>query len=257
METVLRGIVTSPGVIGGMITDDTGRLLVRSMPEMFDNEQLARVSTLLMEQQFGLEEATGGIKQSEIRFELGKLIARASADKNLVLLCEPGVNLQVLSIALNVAGKKLEKLPVQQSQAAPAGAQPSQMTPPLQSGTGWTFMPLQTDQGKMLLQVQLVEKSGGTFWDSMEEQVSINRATCRSIWRHYSSRPSKKFTVTNRTNGIQTIAPLHVIEDDRENLFDGKILLTLATAEHLQVRDGDQVVVTVPVGTGLFGWEGI
>ena len=257
MEAVLRSVVTSPGVIGGMIVDDNGQLLVRSMPAMYDSGQLARVGTLLAEQQFGLEEATGGVKQADIRFELGKLVARSAGDRALVLLCEPGVNLQVLAIALNVAAKKLEKLPVQPAVSQGAPTPPSQMTPPLQSGTGWTFMPLQVENGKMQLQVQIVEKSAGTFWDSMEEMISVNRATCRSIWRHYGSRPSKKFSLTNPHNRINAIAPLYIIEDDKENLFDGRVLITLAAAEHLQVREGELVTVEVPKGTGLFGWEGI
>ncbi len=257
METVLRSVVTSPGVIGGMIADDSGQLLVRSMPDMYDSGQLARVGTLLMEQQFGIEEATGGVKQSEIRFELGKLITRTAGERSLVLLCEPGVNIQVLSIALNVAAKKLEKLPVQPVTQQPAAAQPSQMTPPLQSGTGWTFMPLQIESGKMLLQVQIVDRTGGTFWSSMEEHVSVNRATCRSIWRHYSSRPSKKFLLTNPRNELNSIISLDIIEDDKENIFDGRALITLAAAEHLQLKEGDRVMVEVPKGTGLFGWEGI
>lgn len=257
MEAVLRSVVTSPGVIGGMIVDDSGQLLVRSMPDMYDSSQLARVGTLLAEQQFGLEEATGGVKQSEIRFELGKLVARAAGERALVLLCEPGVNLQVLSIALNVAAKKLEKLPVQPAVQQGTPTQPSQMTPPLQSGTGWTFMPLQVENGKMLLQVQIVEKTGGTFWSSMEEHVSVNRSTCRSVWRHYSSRPSKKFSLTNPRSNVNSIISLDIIEDDKENIFDGKVLITLAAAEHLQVKEGDMVAVEVPKGTGLFGWEGI
>ncbi len=257
METVLRGVVTSPGVIGGMITDDSGQLLIRSMPDMYENAQLSKVGVLLMEQQFGLEDVTGGVKQSEIRFELGKLIFRLAGERSIILLCEPAVNIQVLSIALNVASKKLEKLPLQQPVIQTASPQSQEMTPPLKSGTGWTFMPLQIENGKMLLQVQIVEKNGGTFWDSMEEQVSVNRATCRSIWRHYSTRASKKFMLTNPQNGIETIAPLYVIEDDRENLFDGVVMITLATAEHLKIKAGERVVVTVPIGTGKFGWEGI
>jgi len=257
MEAILRSVVTSPGVIGGMIANDAGQLLVRSMPDLYDSAQLASVSTFLMEQQFGLEDVTGGVKQIEIRFDLGKLIARSVGDKMLVLLCEQGVNIQMLSISLNVAAKKLEKLPAQQATLQSAAPHPTALTPPLQSGTGWTFMPLQIEDGKMLLQVHIVEKSAGNFWDSMEEQISVNRATCRSIWRHYSTRPSKKFTLENPKNKITTTAPLYVIEDDKENMYDGKVLITLAAAEHLMVKEGDRVVITVPIGTGMFGWEGV
>ncbi|MBV5349996.1 hypothetical protein JZU71_02220, partial [bacterium] len=116
-----------------------------------------------MEQQFGLEDVTGGVKQTEIRFDLGKLIARSVGDKMLVLLCEQGVNIQMLSISLNVAAKKLENLPAQQviPQSGVTHPAPTALTPPLQSGTGWTFMPLQIEDGKMLLQVHIVEKSAG------------------------------------------------------------------------------------------------
>lgn len=257
MDTVLRSVVTSAGVIGGMIMDDAGHLLVRSMPDMYDSEQLVRASSLLMEQQYGLEDVTGGVRQTEIRFELGKLISRSAGERTLVLLCEPGVNLQTLSIALNVASKKLEKLPVQQIAVQAPAAKPQELTPPLQSGTGWTFMPLQVEQGKMLLQVHIVEKRAGNFWDSMEELISVNRATCRSIWRHYNSRPSKKFSLTNPRSKINTIAPLYIIEDDKENMYDGRVLITLAAAEHLKIKEGEQIMVEVPTGTGLFGWEGI
>jgi predicted regulator of Ras-like GTPase activity (Roadblock/LC7/MglB family) len=257
MEAVLRSAVTSPGVIGGLIANDAGQLLVRSMPDLYDSTQLSRVSTILMEQQFGLEDATGGIKQAEIRFDLGKLIVRSVGDKILVLLCEQGTNVQVLSIALNVASKKLEKIPAPLPHAHSGTTSPTALTPPLQSGTGWTFMPLQVEDGKMLLQVHIVEKNAGNFWDSMSEQVSVNRATCRSIWRHYSTRPSKKFTLTNPKNKVNTTTPLYIIEDDKENMYDGRALLTLAIAEHLQLNEGDRVVITVPIGTGVFGWEGI
>ena len=248
METVLRSVITSPGVIGGMVTDDSGHVLVRVMPDMYDSAQLARVSTLLLEQQFGLEEATGGVRQAEIRFELGKLVSRVVDNRVLVLLCDPASNVQMLSIALNVASKKLEKLPSERVVLQPAASQ---------SSAGLTSAPLQIEDGKLLLQVRIVEKSAGTFWASMEEQVSVNRSTCRSIWRHYSSRPSKKFLLSNLRNKTETIAPLYIIEDDKENLFDGRVLITLATAEHLKVQEGDTVMVEVPKGTGLFGWEGI
>lgn len=111
METVLKSVVNSPGVVGGMITDGDGRVLTSLMPTIYDAEQLARTGALLLEQQFGLEDATGGVKQAEVRFELGKLVTRSARERTLIMLCEPEVNLQVLSIALNVAAKKMEKLP--------------------------------------------------------------------------------------------------------------------------------------------------
>jgi len=109
MEAVLSGVLTSQGVMGGLVMDDSGRVLVESLPSLFDKDQVAHAALVLAEQEIGLEELTGGVRLAELRFELGKLIVRPIAERSLVLICEHGANLQMLSIALNVAAKKIEK----------------------------------------------------------------------------------------------------------------------------------------------------
>ncbi|MDK9719414.1 MAG: hypothetical protein OEL57_16145 [Trichlorobacter sp.] len=136
METILRSVVTSQGVIGGMIANDSGQLLVRSLPDMYDSDQLGRVCGLLTEQQLGLEDATGGVRQAEVRFELGKLIARSVGERLLVLLCEPGANVQMLLIALNVAAKKLEKLPHVPANQSAAGGKKETKPPEVRKDSG-------------------------------------------------------------------------------------------------------------------------
>ncbi len=257
MESVLSGVLTSQGVMGGLIMQDTGQVLLQSLPAMFDQGQVAGAAGLLAEQQIGLEELTGGVRMGELRFELGKLVVRPVADRTIVLICEHGANLQMLAIALNVAAKKLEKMPAPATAPAAPGGQPRALTPPTPSGTGWTFMPLPVENGKQLLRVSVLAKTAGTFWESMEEHISVNRATCRSIWRHANSNPSKKFILGNPKSGTTSVIRLQIIEDDKENKYDGTVLITLAVAEHLGVKDGDQVTVEVPKGTGLLGWEGI
>lgn len=257
MESILSSVAASQGVMGGLIMDDAGRILVQSLPEMFDPSQVATATAALAEQQIGLEEGTGGVRLAELRFELGKVISRPVGERSIVLICDHAVNLQMLLIALNVASKKLEKMPVTQADAFTPVNRPKELTPPSHSGTGWTFMPLPVENGKQLLRVAILEKTGGTFWESMEEHISVNRPTCRSIWRHYSSNPSKKFILTNPKTGASSNIRLQVIENDKENQFDGVVLMTLAAAEHLGVKEGEQVYVEVPKGTGIFGWEGI
>jgi len=48
-----------------------------------------------------------------------------------------------------------------------------------------------------------------------------------------------------------------VIQHDRDHSYDGKVLVTLALAELLKVKEGDQIRAEVVVGGGYFGWEGI
>ncbi len=166
------------------------------------------------------------------------------------------VNLQVLSIALNVASKKLEKMPAQPVLQQAAASHLSQLTPPLQSGTGWTFMPLQVENGKMLLQYRSWT-GPEVLRSSMEEHVSVTGLPVVASGAITAPAPQRNFSLTNPRNKINSIISLDIIEDDKENLFDGRVLITLAAAEHLQVKDGDRVMVEVPKGTGLFGWEGI
>lgn len=257
MESVLSGVLTSQGVMGGLVMDDAGHVLVQSLPSMFDQGQVAAAAGLLAEQVIGIEDLTGGVRMGELRFELGKLIVRPVDQRAIVLVCEYGANLQMLAIALNVASKKIEKLPMVAAASTATATAPRELTPPTPSGTGWTFMPLPVENGKQLLRVMVIEKTAGTYWESMEEHISVNRASCRSIWRHYNSNPSKKFILGNpKTKGTASI-PLQIIESDKDGMYDGAVLMTLAAAEHLGVKDGEQVTVEVPKGTGLFGWEGI
>lgn len=176
MESVLSGVLTSQGVLGGLIIDEAGHVLVQSLPAMFDQEQVAVAATVLAEQLIGLEEVTGGVRTGELRFDLGRLIVRPAGERSIALICEHGANQQMLAIALNVASKKLEKLPAV-PEAVSAAATPRELSPPTPSGTGWTFMPLSVENGKQLLRVKIIEKTAGTYWESMEEHISVNRAT--------------------------------------------------------------------------------
>jgi hypothetical protein len=48
-----------------------------------------------------------------------------------------------------------------------------------------------------------------------------------------------------------------VIQHDRDHVYDGKVLVTLALAELLKIKDGDQIRAEVVQGKGFLGWEGI
>jgi hypothetical protein len=64
-------------------------------------------------------------------------------------------------------------------------------------------------------------------------------------------------TISNCTSGASKHVPVTVIQHDRDHSYDGKLLVTLALAELLKVKEGDQIRAEVVVGGGYFGWEGI
>ena len=87
--------------------------------------------------------------------------------------------------------------------------------------------------------------------------VSLNRGTSIQISDHFNTGSFKKLKLTNPVNGRSRKYPVNIIKDDGEHLFDGKVVVSLASMETLGVNPGDPIVAQVEVGGGIFGWEGI
>jgi hypothetical protein len=168
---------------------------------------------------------------------------------------------QLLFISINVAIKKLEKLAVdnlliqaaQQALPQPAAAS----SRPAAAAPVYSDYRAVTDAKGVLLTCEIIKKTAGTFWDSMSDQASINRNTALEVSNFFNAGPFKKLTISNCTSGASKHVPVTVIQHDRDHSYDGKLLVTLALAELLKVKEGDQIRAEVVVGGGYFGWEGI
>lgn len=126
MQTIMLGLKSVPGVMGSMLSDLQGNVLAHSFPTFFDQGSLKDVAVLVNDNSIGLQEATGEVKLFDIRTELGRIIVKTLPRMFITVLCEPAANLQLLMISLNVAVKKLEKMPVEQLAApAPQAAPPA------------------------------------------------------------------------------------------------------------------------------------
>src|SRR6185369_11275749 len=110
MQAIMLGLTTVPGVMGAMLSDESGNVLAHSFPPLFDTGTIKGAAALLQDNTVGLQDATGGVKLFDIRFELGRLIIKTLPHMFVVVLCQPAVNIQLLFISLNVAIKKIEKL---------------------------------------------------------------------------------------------------------------------------------------------------
>jgi predicted regulator of Ras-like GTPase activity (Roadblock/LC7/MglB family) len=109
MQTVMLGLKSVPGVMGSMLSDTQGNVLVHSFPLIFDQATLTNIAMLISDNSLGLQEATGDVKLIDIRYELGRIIIKTLPRCFVTVLCEPGINVQLLTITLNVVIKKLEK----------------------------------------------------------------------------------------------------------------------------------------------------
>lgn len=122
MHSVLQSLHSVPGIIGGLLSDDDGGVLAHSFPPIFDLSSLQTISSGLNYNIMGLQDATGGVKLLDLRFEHGRIVVKPLPNHFLLMLCEPNLNLQLLSISMNVAIKKIEKLITQSPKPLPLAA---------------------------------------------------------------------------------------------------------------------------------------
>jgi predicted regulator of Ras-like GTPase activity (Roadblock/LC7/MglB family) len=254
MQAVLRNLHSVPGVIGGLLTNDESSIMANSFPPVFDLTSLQEACSNLNFNILGLADATAGVKLLDLRFEHGRIIVKSMPDLLLLLLCEQTVNLQLLSISINVAAKKFEKVmahPVVPN--APTTAQQ------MQNIVAATSVPtsIRTDEKGVILTVEILKKTASTFWDSMTDRASIAQTTSHDISNHFKIGPFKNLTLYNKVSGKSARVPVQVIQYDKDSSYSGKIVVTLSLAEQLQVKDGDQLVAEAVVGGGMFGWDGI
>jgi predicted regulator of Ras-like GTPase activity (Roadblock/LC7/MglB family) len=255
MINVLHQLNAVPGVMGSLVCDDDGKLLAHAFPPLFDSSLLEEAAAMLGSAAPGLpgfDERGGGLV--ELRYQDARILFKPVFSRFLLLFCQSSVNVSYLNITLKVAVKKLEKL-LDQLAALP-------VSPPATSqGPGAATAPFllaKTADGKgALLTVQLLAKTGGTFWDQMLENVAINRETSLQISNQFKTRQFKRLRLVNQRTGTTKVFPVQIIADDKDHRFDGKVIVSLSCMEALKVKEGDQLAADPNIGGGLFGWEGI
>ena len=260
MQSIMLGLTSVPGVMGGMLSDEDGNILAHSLPPYFDIGTIKGAADLFQDNTVGLQEITGGVRLFDIRCDLGRLIIKTLPNSFLAILCQPSVNIQLLLISLNVTIKKLERFSAEQTlnKTAPqAGAQITRLAVPSRSAGAYQDYRATTDAKGVLLACKIMQKTGGTFWESMTDNASVNRDTALEVSNFFKTGSFKKLTVTNTSNGISKHVPIAVIQHDRDHIYDGKIILTQSLTELLHAKEGDQIRVAVVIGGGILGWDGI
>lgn len=257
MNAVLQQINTVPGVMGSLVCDEEGIMVAHSFPPLFDSPMLQEAAALIGECSYGLQSVDGTAKFLDLRFPEGRILIKPIATRFLLLFCQKTVNLQFLSLTLKVAIRRMEKLLVLSPQpaAAPSYVPPSM---PLSMPFQAPFVLPQAAGGKgVLLALDVLASSGGTYWDQMLETVAVNQATAMQISNHFKTGRFKKIKLTNQAAGISKVYPVRIIVDDKEHLYDGKIIVSMSVEEHLKAKPGDLLVGELSIGGGVFGWEGI
>jgi phosphate transport system substrate-binding protein len=110
MKAVLRELNATPGVIGSMFCDASGRTLAEKVPSKYSGQALHRATAELARRAAWYREHRGHEGLFEMRHQNCRLVMKTVGDFILFMLCATNVNLRDLHVALALAMKKLEWL---------------------------------------------------------------------------------------------------------------------------------------------------
>lgn len=111
MQTVLKEITTTPGVIGVFLFNSNEGITLNSMPDFFSANELAEIGRVLVK-----IHATGclnidDVHETTVTYEEAVFIVRAAANNIfLIVMFEPSLSQDLLTMSLNMAMQDLKKI---------------------------------------------------------------------------------------------------------------------------------------------------
>jgi predicted regulator of Ras-like GTPase activity (Roadblock/LC7/MglB family) len=225
MEEVLQQINGIPEVIGSLVCDRGGRVLGHSFPPLFDTSIVQKAAALLTDNSLFLQNDQGVTGVLDLRYGEGRIIARELEEGLLMVLCTKTVNLGMLTISLNVAKNKLEKL------------SPPTAVPAAQPVTGDT----KTSTDLVLAASQLESSAASRGFNELG-MVGINHFTARQIGDRYQCGPIKKLVITHQKSGVGGTFPVMLINDENSR-YDGQLILSPVIEKKLRATVGEPLVV--------------
>lgn len=228
MKDILQQVNTSvDGVIGSAVFSQSGNVLVQMFPALIDDATLKKAASVILECAQGLQiSQTLGLL--DLRYSDGRILVKAFPGAMLFLLCTSNVNLNVLSITINLAIKKLE---AQLSGPPPVTEQQSKVENPV------------SEEGLLRMTVsQLANKQASASFDSLG-MIAVSQPTSHYITTFHKT-PFKKLTLTNSAAGTSGTFPVMVMKD-MDQQYDGTIILGPGIVKKLKVSEGDKVEVKI------------
>ena len=227
MKDIIQQINSVDGIIGSAVFGRSGDVLAHAFPALFDAESLKTAAALTQECSHGLQ-VSQTLDLLDLRYSDGRILVKAFPGAMLFLLCANKINLQVLSITLNLAVKKLEaKLPGTSVAPAP---QPAEEQPV-------------ADEGLLQMQIShLANKDASASFDSLG-MVAVSQPTSQYISGFFKT-PFKKLTLTNAAAGTSGTFPVMVMKD-MDLQHDGTVVVGPGIERKLKVSEGDKVEVKI------------
>ena len=221
MQDILRHINSIEGVIGSAVFNEKGAVLTHAFPPLIDAASLQKAAELTLEcvQSLQIEQT---LELFDLRYAEGRIIIKAFPGALLYLLCAKNINLQVLTITLNLAVKKLESLLPKEEE---------------------TVNPPDENAGSSVLRLKishLTNREASSSFDSLG-MIAVSQPTSSYISDFYKA-PFKKLILTNTSAGTTGTFPVMVMKDIDQQ-FDGTIIVGPGIEKKLKVSEGDKVEI--------------
>jgi predicted regulator of Ras-like GTPase activity (Roadblock/LC7/MglB family) len=228
MKDILQHINSVNGVIGSALFSQKGDVLAHTFPPLIDAASLKKAASLTVECSHGLQ-ISQTLDLLDLRYSDGRILVKAFPGAMLFLMCANSINLQILSITINLAVKRLEsKLP---SEAPVAVTQPaSNDSEP-------------SDDSLLRMSIShLANKQASASFDSLG-MVAVSQPTSQYI-SDYFKTPFKKLTLTNAAAGTSGTFPVMIMKD-MDQQYDGTVVVGPGIEKKLKVSEGDKVEVKI------------
>jgi len=225
MQDILHYINSVEGVIGSAVFNDHGGVVDHAFPPIIDASSLITAAGLVRECAHGLQIAQS-LDILDLRYSDGRIIIKSFPGAMLCLLCAKNINLQVLTINLNLAVKKLEAL-LPKAPASTATAIPADKP-------GDNILKLSISH--------LANRDASNSFDSLG-MIAVSQPTSAYIGEFYKTA-FKKLSLTNAAAGTSGTFPVMVMKDI-DPQFDGTIIVGPGIEKKLRVGEGDKVEVKI------------
>jgi predicted regulator of Ras-like GTPase activity (Roadblock/LC7/MglB family) len=227
MKDILQHINSVDGVIGSALFSHKGEVLVHAFPALIDAATLKKAAAFTMECSHGLQ-MSQTLDLLDLRYSDGRILVKAFPGAMIFLLCANSINLQILSITLNLAVKRLEAKLLSEVPAAAPQASVQESGP---------------DDGLLRMKIShLANKQASASFDSLG-MIAVSQPTFQFISDFFKT-PFKKLTLTNTAAGTSGSFPVMVMKD-MDQQYDGTVVVGPGIEKKLKVNEGDKVEVKI------------
>lgn len=227
MKDILQHINSVNGVIGSALFSQKGDVIAHAFPALIDAASLKKAASLTVECTHGLQ-MLQTLDLLDLRYSDGRILVKSFPGAMLFLMCANSINIQILSITINLAVKKLEaKLPSET---------PAAVSQPGVNDSG-------PDDGLLRMNIShLANKQASASFDSLG-MVAVSQPTSQFISDYYKT-PFKKLTLTNAAAGTSGTFQVMIMKD-MDQQYDGTVIVGPGIEKKLKVSEGDKVEVKI------------